>query len=84
MKPNTLALGYYSPDLPVSTLDNLLVKLQRKPWVIRRFLRDTSLEKFEEVSTQLPELRTDVSPTITPQLLTSTVFSRVSAHGHLN
>ena len=61
MKPNTLAIGFYSTDIPTSTLDNLRQKLEKKPKFLRYVIRDQSLEKFDRVSASLPELRTSVS-----------------------
>lgn len=61
MKPNTLALGFYDRTIPTSSLSNLRLRLLRKPKVIRSLIRDTSLEKFDTVSDELPALRTTVS-----------------------
>ena len=62
MKPNTLAMGFYSNDLPVDTLENLAKKLYKRSKAVRYIIRDQSLEKYERVISELPELRTTVSP----------------------
>ena len=61
MKPNTLALGFYSRDLPVDTFENLHSRLLKRYRVIRYLLRDQSLDKYEMLRSNLPPLRTSVS-----------------------
>lgn len=61
MKPNTLALGFYDKSMPIGMLSALRLRLLRKPKLIRSLIRDTSLEKFDTVSEELPPLRTTVS-----------------------
>ena len=61
MKPNTLALGFYCKSIPKSSLLNLRIQLLKKPKIIRSLIRDTSLEKFDLVNNELPQLRTSVS-----------------------
>jgi len=61
MKPNTLAMGFYSTAVPRSTLESLKQKLEKKPKFIRYIIRDQSLEKFDRVIADLPDLRTSVS-----------------------
>ena len=67
MKPNTLALGFYSRDLPRSSLNNLQLKVNKKPEIIRYIIRDQSREKFTQLNAELPPLRTLVSFSFTPR-----------------
>ena len=61
MKPNTLALGFYSRDLPINTLEGLRTRLLKRHKIVRYLLKDTSVEKYDMVDTRLPPLRTSVS-----------------------
>lgn len=57
MKPNTLALNFYTTRVPQSTLSNLFVQLSKKPKLIRALIKDQSLERFQAVNDKLPGLR---------------------------
>jgi len=60
MKPNTLALGFYSRDLPIDTFENLHTKLRKRHKAVRYLLKDQSLEKFDMLDKKLPRLETTV------------------------
>ncbi len=60
MKPNTLALGFYSKDIPVNSLSTIRLQLLKKPKIIRSLIKDTSLEKYDTVNNDLPQLRSSV------------------------
>ena len=61
MKPNTLAMGFYTKDIPINTLETLHNKLLKRHKVVRSLLKDTSLEKYNHINTNLPPLRQSVS-----------------------
>ncbi|CAI7995534.1 Solute carrier family 12 member 9 [Geodia barretti] len=61
MKPNTLAMGFYTKDIPINTLETLHNKLLKRHKVVRSLLKDTSLEKYNHINKNLPPLRQSVS-----------------------
>ena len=61
MKPNTLAMGFYTRDLPINTLETLHNRLLKRHKIIRSLLKDTSLEKYDSINSSLPPLRQSVS-----------------------
>jgi potassium/chloride transporter 9 len=61
MKPNTLAMGFYTKDIPINTLETLHNKLLKRHKVVRSLLKDTSLEKYNHINTMLPPLRQSVA-----------------------
>ena len=61
MKPNTLAMGFYTKDMPINTLEGLHSKLQRRHRIVRSLLKDMSLEKYNLIHNKLPPLRQSVS-----------------------
>jgi potassium/chloride transporter 9 len=60
MKPNTLAMGFYSKDIPINTLEALHSRLLRRHKIVRSLLKDTSLEKYSLINSKLPPLRQSV------------------------
>ena len=61
MKPNTLAMGFYTKAPPINTLEALHSRLMRRHKAVRYLLKDTSLEKYDLVNSNLPPLRETVS-----------------------
>ena len=61
MKPNTLAMGFYTKDIPINTLETLHNKLLKRHKVVRSLLKDTSLEKYNHINKNLLPLRQSVS-----------------------
>lgn len=57
MKPNTLAMGFYTKAPPINTLEALHSRLMRRHKAVRYLLKDTSLEKYDLVNSNLPPLR---------------------------
>jgi potassium/chloride transporter 9 len=57
MKPNTLAIGFFSGALPINNLDKCERAIRRVPKTLRTVLRDTTLQKFDNVRSKLPHLR---------------------------
>lgn len=61
MKPNTLAMGFYTKDLPINTLETLYSRVLKRHKIIRYLLKDTSIDKYNLVNSRLPPLRKSVS-----------------------
>ena len=68
MKPNTLAMGFYTRDMPINTLEALHNKLLKRHKIVRSLLKDTSLEKYSLIDSKLPPLRQSVSRVYVYQL----------------
>ncbi|XP_019848754.1 PREDICTED: solute carrier family 12 member 9-like [Amphimedon queenslandica] len=57
MKPNILGLGFYSKEVPQSCLTDLKEQVEKRSKFVRVMIRDTTLNKYDDINRDLPPLR---------------------------